>query len=79
MEAAAFARQLAGGDLRRVLRLELDVDRIIEDRPLAGNGMIIVNPPFPLEEEARALLPWLSRTLARGDGAGWRVDWLSGE
>jgi 23S rRNA (adenine2030-N6)-methyltransferase len=79
LEAAAFARRLGGGDLRRVLRLELDVDTVVEDRPLAGNGMIVVNPPFPLEAEARVILPWLSRTLARGTGAGWRVDWLAGE
>jgi 23S rRNA (adenine2030-N6)-methyltransferase len=78
-EAAAFARRLGAGDLRKVLRMELDVDTIVEDRPLAGNGLIVVNPPFPLEAEARLILPWLSRTLARGPGAAWRVDWIAGE
>ena len=79
VEVATFARRLASGAIRRVLLIELDVARVVEEAPLSGNGMIIVNPPFGLEAEARALLPWLTKTLARGEGARWRVDWLAGE
>ena len=32
-----------------------------------------------LEAEARAVLPWMTKTLARDAGARWRVDWLAGE
>jgi 23S rRNA (adenine2030-N6)-methyltransferase len=41
---------------------------------LAGSGLIVVNPPFPLENELRPLLPALVRLLAP---AGSRIDWLA--
>ena len=79
VEAAAFAHRLSGGNLRRVLRLEIETAPVVEDAPLSACGLVVVNPPFTLEAEARALLPWLTKTLARGAGAAWRVDWLAGE
>jgi 23S rRNA (adenine2030-N6)-methyltransferase len=45
---------------------------------LYGTGMIIVNPPFVLEEELRVLLPALAKVLADGAG-GHRIEWLRGE
>ena len=36
--------------------------------------MVVVNPPFTLEDKLVKLLPWLADTLAQGDGYGWRVD-----
>jgi 23S rRNA A2030 N6-methylase RlmJ len=41
--------------------------------------MVVVNPPFVLEEEARELLPLLASRLAQGSGAAWRMGWLTGE
>ena len=41
---------------------------------LAGAGVVVVNPPHTLEGDLLALLPWLSETLAQGEGAGWRLD-----
>jgi 23S rRNA (adenine2030-N6)-methyltransferase len=49
------------------------------DAPLAGCGMIIVNPPFVLEDEATAILEALAPLLARGPGAAYRVNRLVGE
>ncbi len=79
LEAAAFARRISRGTIRRALLLEMDVARVAENAPLSANGMIVVNPPFGFDAEARALLPWLTQTLARGEGARWRVEWLTGE
>jgi 23S rRNA (adenine2030-N6)-methyltransferase len=44
---------------------------------LAGSGLIVVNPPFPLESELRTLLPPLVRLLAPAGGS--RIDWLAKE
>jgi 23S rRNA (adenine2030-N6)-methyltransferase len=44
---------------------------------LAGSGLIIVNPPFPLERELQVLLPALARSLAVT--GGYRLDWLAAE
>jgi len=77
--AEEFRQYLADGPIRKVLRLELDVDHLREVGPLKGCGMVVVNPPFVLEEEARELLPVLAERLAQGPGAAWRMDWLTGE
>ena len=46
-------------------------------RPLSGAGLLIVNPPHTLFDEARALMPWLAALLAR-DGRGAQVcEWLT--
>ena len=52
------------------LRLELSVDAVASDGPLAANGLMVVNPPFTLREEMACLLPELARQLGRGRG-----DW----
>jgi len=60
------------------LRSELIVGPLREDPGLSGSGLIVVNPPFTLEQDLRILLPTLSLILARGaDPAGQRIDWLS--
>jgi len=42
---------------------------------LAGSGLILVNPPYPLEAELRLVLPALARLL--GPHAASRLDWLA--
>jgi 23S rRNA (adenine2030-N6)-methyltransferase len=61
----------------KILRCEITIGPPRADGALAGSGLIIVNPPFPLERELRVILPALTRLLApMGD---YRLDWLSGE
>ena len=45
------------------------------ERGMQGSGLIIVNPPWQVKETLEALLPWLVRILAVGQGA-YTVDWL---
>jgi len=58
----------------KVLRADLWVRDLASEGKLAGAGVVVVNPPFTLEEKLLGLMPWLSDTLAQGDGYGWRVD-----
>ena len=60
----AVLRRAASGS---ALRLELGVDAAQPGGRLARSGLIIANPPFSLEAEARIILPRLSRRLG---GAG---------
>lgn len=46
---------------------------------LNGSGLVIVNPPFTLEAEMKAVLPELARLLAQGPGAMADVKMLVGE
>lgn len=76
-QVPAFHGALAGGGFGDVLVAELTVMGPTGDNRLTGTGMAVINPPWLLEEQARALLPWLTQVLGRDAGAGWRVEWLS--
>ena len=70
----AFTKNLRRVGAEKVLRLELWVDAVQATGPLTGSGLVIVNPPFVLEQEARMLLPALKGLLARGPMAGFWVE-----
>jgi len=72
----ALARQLRRLSVPKILRCELTVTPTCADGALAGSGLIIVNPPFPLERELRVILPVVTRLLA--PMGAYRLDWLSG-
>ena len=74
-----FAGGLATSGMKRVLQLHLLVGDP-DAGPLAGSGLILVNPPFTLRDEAEVLLPWLAETLGRpGQSTEWTARWLVGE
>jgi len=63
----------------KILRADLWVRDLESEGKLAGAGIVAVNPPFTLERDLLALLPWLSQTLGEEEGAGWRLDGAVGE
>jgi len=73
----ALARRLRRLDIPKILRCELSIGAPRSEGALAGSGLIVVNPPFPLESELRTLLPLLVRLLAPAGGS--RIDWLAKE
>ncbi len=78
-ETRAFHENLIASGVRRILRLELAVAHAREDARLRRTGLVIVNPPYTLEDEARLILPFLSERLMQGVGAGCEIEWLAGE
>lgn len=58
----------------RMLRAELLVREPREDGGLAGSGLIIVNPPWPLGDELAVLGPALRDRLGQDDGARWTFE-----
>jgi 23S rRNA (adenine2030-N6)-methyltransferase len=78
-EVDAFRARMGKGDIRRVLCLEMQIDHLQSEGPLKGCGLIVINPPFALEAEARQLLPLFTSLLAQGRDAAWRISWLAGE
>jgi 23S rRNA (adenine2030-N6)-methyltransferase len=74
----SFCRAVAGA-ARKSLRIDLQVETPAPHRPLARTGLIVVNPPYVLEQEAHILLPVLTQSLARGPGARFSLQTLSGE
>ena len=68
-------RQLRRSGIPKLLRCELSIGPARGEGGLTGSGLIVVNPPFPLERELRVLLPALVRILA--PTGGYRLDWLT--
>ena len=56
------------------LRIELQVETPAPGRPLAGAGLMVVNPPYVLKDELEVILPALAHALARGPGAGFSIE-----
>lgn len=69
---ATLAIEEAGLAPEKLLAADLWV-RAPGPGPLAGAGVVILHPPFGVEEGLRAALPWLAGVLAQGEGAGWRL------
>jgi 23S rRNA (adenine2030-N6)-methyltransferase len=78
MNASSSASIRGWSGAPKLLRAELLVHPADSADRLNGSGLAIANPPWPLEEELRSLLPWLAETLAQSQG-GWRLDWLIAE
>lgn len=74
-----FRKALKATGISKILDSWLTI-RSAGDQPrLDGTGMIVVNPPYTLEQELKVMLPALCEVLKTDDGAKWSVDWLTGE
>jgi 23S rRNA (adenine2030-N6)-methyltransferase len=76
-----FLNSIAALGAPNILRLELDVGPgpigAHGQEPLARAGLLVVNPPHTLIDEARALMPWLARILGRDGGGHFVLAWLT--
>ncbi|WP_416821752.1 23S rRNA (adenine(2030)-N(6))-methyltransferase RlmJ, partial [Cronobacter sakazakii] len=45
--------------IRRILQIELAVRPDSDQRGMTASGMIVINPPWKLEQQMATLLPWL--------------------
>jgi 23S rRNA (adenine2030-N6)-methyltransferase len=76
-EVNGLIADLKATGIKRMLRIELLVERAVAGK-LYGSGMIVVNPPFVLEDEMKTILPALVKALGR-EGASHRIEWIRGE
>lgn len=74
-----FVGLLQASGIPKILRLELTIRQPSEPPRLHGTGMIVINPPFVLEEEMRVLMPVLSDVLSDEGRGRWTIDWVAGE
>ncbi len=58
----------------KLLRADFWVREPGGEGPLAGAGVVVVNPPYGLEEGLLAFLPWACELFKQDEGAGWRLD-----
>jgi 23S rRNA (adenine2030-N6)-methyltransferase len=78
-EPDALARRLRRSGIGKVLRAEVSIGPLIDCARLSGCGLIVVNPPWTLQQELKVMLPQLAPILAGADPGGSRIDWISGE
>jgi 23S rRNA (adenine2030-N6)-methyltransferase len=78
---ARFLNALAAIGAPDMLQCELGVGPIAptvnSPNPLTRAGLVVVNPPHALIDEARVLLPWLAQRLAREGAGAWSCSWLT--
>lgn len=78
-EPDALAKRLRRLGIRKILRAELIVSPLRDPTRLNGSGLIIVNPPWTLENELSFMLPILTGILAQQGRPTFTLDWLAGE
>jgi 23S rRNA (adenine2030-N6)-methyltransferase len=75
----AFERGIVASGIRKILQLEISVLPDGWSGGMRGCGMLVVNPPFGFEAQARSMLNWLQPILSREEGGSRRVVRLAGE
>ena len=70
----ALAKAITHSGIEKALRLELAIGPVAADGPLAGCGLVVINPPWRLAEEAELVLSALTDLF--GAAAHRRVDWI---
>ncbi|HEY5598682.1 MAG TPA: 23S rRNA (adenine(2030)-N(6))-methyltransferase RlmJ, partial [Kiloniellales bacterium] len=74
--AQGIVESCAALGLPATLKIEMRIREAFKGGGLAGSGLVIVNPPWQLDEELRQLAPALASRLGLGEWGHATVDWL---
>lgn len=69
-------RDLEATGIRRVLQIELGVRPDSDQRGMTASGMIVINPPWKLEQQMKNVLPWLLKVLVPSGTGHTTVKWV---
>ncbi|SEF82357.1 23S rRNA (adenine(2030)-N(6))-methyltransferase RlmJ [Billgrantia desiderata] len=69
--------RLRDGGLRKIWRSELTLREPGEERGMYGSGMLVVNPPWGLDERLAAAMARVTPLL--GETSRYKADWWVGE
>lgn len=70
---------LEASGIRKILKIELAVRPDSDQRGMTASGMVIINPPWTLENQMREILPYLVKTLIPEGTGSWTVEWITPE
>jgi 23S rRNA (adenine2030-N6)-methyltransferase len=76
---SGFVSALAATGIPSILRAEVAVRPASSPPALFGSGLIVVNPPYTLEDELRVLLPALAQVLGDARQGRHKLEWIRGE
>ncbi|MCT4712083.1 23S rRNA (adenine(2030)-N(6))-methyltransferase RlmJ [Enterobacteriaceae bacterium H11S18] len=69
-------RELEETGIRRILQIELAVRPDSDQRGMTASGMIVINPPWKLEQQMTNVLPWLHKTLVPAGTGSTTLNWV---
>ncbi|SUC11097.1 putative DNA methylase, N-6 adenine-specific [Pasteurella canis] len=69
-------RHFENTGIRKILQIELAVHPDSEQRGMTASGMIVINPPWTLEQQMKKILPYLTQTLVPEGTGNWSVKWV---
>jgi 23S rRNA (adenine2030-N6)-methyltransferase len=75
---AAFREALKETGIPKMLDIAFEIRKPGAEATFDGSGMIVVNPPYVLEDEMKIILPALTKVLAEEKGAYAGATWLTG-
>ena len=78
-EIDVFHKMLKTLDIPKILCANIRVCDPKDRAGLAGSGLVVVNPPYVLEEELEIMLPALTQRLAQSDTASHELFWIASE
>jgi len=62
--------------IRRILQVELAVRPDNDQRGMTASGMVVINPPWKLEQQMNHVLPWLHQHLVPTGTGHTNVSWI---
>lgn len=77
--ADQLLRRILATATRRILRIEFGLRGPSVGDGLWGSGLVIINPPYQLDDQLKRVLPWLRRVMKASADAPCMVNWLARE
>ncbi|TYB14508.1 23S rRNA (adenine(2030)-N(6))-methyltransferase RlmJ [Aggregatibacter actinomycetemcomitans] len=74
-----IVKGLEATGIRKILQIELAVRPDSDQRGMTASGMIVVNPPWTLEQQMKSILPYLTTALIPQGTCSWSVNWITPE
>ncbi|MEH8030771.1 23S rRNA (adenine(2030)-N(6))-methyltransferase RlmJ [Gallibacterium anatis] len=74
-----MVRALEQTQIRKILQIELGIRPDTAQRGMTASGMIVINPPWKLEAQMKAILPYLTNVLAPEGTGHWDLHWITPE
>lgn len=65
--------------IEKILDIQLSIRASSEQARFNGTGMMLVNPPYILENELRIILPWLCNLLKEDQSSNFNIKWIRKE
>ncbi|QLB20373.1 rRNA methyltransferase [Vespertiliibacter pulmonis] len=74
-----IVKGLEASGIRKILQIELAVRPDSDQRGMTASGMIVINPPWQLEQQMKKILPYLTNVLVPEGIGSWSVSWITPE